>query len=330
MTLLTLSKSAYDDLWDEANSTPQAIDPTDPLDMLLKVPAELGQGFQRETEWQEGLNLTIDDRQYDRNLSFDVEAHEHPIQMGFLLAGHYRSKGSEEVSPGMNWLCGSGLALGGLYEEAEHKRMVQVNIHIAPGIYESLLTDSTGEIPTDLLHLFKDLNQPYFYRYGLVTPEMRLALQQLLNCPFQGVTKRMYLESKILELLALMTVQEQSRVVPRLQMDEVDRVHTAQKILLQRIDHPPSLIELARLVGLNDNALKRGFRRVFGTTVFGYLHDYRLEQARQLLASGDMNASEVAAMIGFKNRSYFSKAFRKKFGINPKDYQMQCQRSRHP
>lgn len=327
MTLLTISESAYDDLWQETNSTPQAIDPTDPLDTLFKVPVELGQGFRREIEWREGLHLTIDDYQYDRDVSVEFAAHEHPVQIGFLLAGRYRSRG-KEVSPGTSWICGSGLAGNGLHEEAGHEQMVQVNIHIAPGIYESLIADPTSEIPSELLHLFKDLDQPYFYRYGLVTPEMRLALRQLLHCPFQGATKRMYLESKILELLALMTEQERSRIVtPRLQMDEVDRIHEARKILLQRSDHPPSLMELARLVGLNDNSLKRGFRRVFGTTVFGYLHDYRLEQAQQLLSSSDMNASEVAATIGFKNRSYFSKAFREKFGINPKDYQMQCRKS---
>ncbi|MBW4442399.1 MAG: helix-turn-helix transcriptional regulator [Plectolyngbya sp. WJT66-NPBG17] len=58
------------------------------------------------------------------------------------------------------------------------------------------------------------------------------------------------------------------------------------------------------------------------------MHDYRLEQAQQLLASGEMNVSEVASATGFESRSYFSIAFRKKFGMNPKDYQMQCKRTR--
>jgi AraC family transcriptional regulator, transcriptional activator of the genes for pyochelin and ferripyochelin receptors len=85
-----------------------------------------------------------------------------------------------------------------------------------------------------------------------------------------------------------MTEQEQpNRLVTPIQMNEVDRIHEARKILLQRINHPPSLMALARSVGVNDNAWKRGFRRVFGTTVFGYLHVvYRLEQAQQLLANG--------------------------------------------
>ncbi|NJR51295.1 MAG: helix-turn-helix transcriptional regulator [Leptolyngbyaceae cyanobacterium CSU_1_3] len=272
------------------------------------------------------MNLTIDDYQLHGELKRRFEEHEHPIQMGFLLLGHYKSK-DEEVYPGINWFCGSGLAAGGLHQELA-QRLVRVDIHIAPSLYRSFMANSAGEVPEQFDHLFRELHQPYFYRYGVVTSEMQLALRQLLRCPFQGATKRMYLESKILELLALMTEQEQSRTIALpLQMDEVDRIHEARKILLQRINHPPSLIELARLVGLNDNSLKRGFRRVFGTTVFGYLHDHRLEQAQQLLASGEMKVSEVAAAIGFESRSYFSIAFRKKFGMNPKEYQLHCQRS---
>jgi AraC family transcriptional regulator, transcriptional activator of the genes for pyochelin and ferripyochelin receptors len=327
MSLLTVSEADYDALWNEANTMPRAIDPSDPLDILWNLPTELGQGFRREIDWREGLNLAISDYQLRGDLKRPFKDHEHPIQIGFLLLGKYRSRETEEVSAGMNWLCGSGLAIGGLHEEST-KRFAQVDIHLSPAIYESFLASADGEIPQSLQHLFRDLDQPYFYRHGVTTSEMQLALQQLLRCPFQGATKRMYLESKMLELLALMTEQEQAnRLVMPIQMDEVDRIHEARKILLQRINHPPSLIELARLVGLNDNALKRGFRRVFGTTVFGYLHDYRLEQAQQLLASGEMNVSEVAAVIGFESRSYFSIAFRKKFGMNPKEYQLQRKRS---
>lgn len=93
------------------------------------------------------------------------------------------------------------------------------------------------------------------------------------------------------------------------------------------MDQPPSLINLARQVGLNDCTLKRGFRQVFGKTAFGYLHDYRLEQARQLLQERELNISEVAHTIGFASRSYFAAAFRKKFGVSPRDYLSQHKNS---
>jgi AraC-like DNA-binding protein len=149
---------------------------------------------------------------------------------------------------------------------------------------------------------------------------MQVAIQQILQCPYEGITKRLYLESKVMELLALMVEQEieiqrgeRCRLVLRL--DDVDRIHQAQTILQQRLNNPPSLMELARLVGLNDYTLKRGFRRVFG-----YLHDYRMEQAQQLLKLGNLKVEEVARIVGYRDRSAFSKAFCRKFNISPNDY----------
>lgn len=142
----------------------------------------------------------------------------------------------------------------------------------------------------------------------------------------------MYLESKIWELMTLLIEQEQtlhqsSHTLPTLKPDDIDRIHQAKEILINQMDQPPSLLDLARQVGLNDCTLKRGFRQVFGKTAFGYLHDYRLEQARQLLQERYLNVSEVARTIGFANRSYFAAAFRKKFGISPKHYLAQHKNS---
>jgi len=78
-------------------------------------------------------------------------------------------------------------------------------------------------------------------------------------------------------------------------------------------------VELARLAGLNDYKLKAGFRQVFGTTVFGYLRQQRLEQARQLLQAQEISVTEAAATVGYSSQGHFAAAFRKQFGINPKD-----------
>jgi AraC-like DNA-binding protein len=86
------------------------------------------------------------------------------------------------------------------------------------------------------------------------------------------------------------------------------------------LNDPPSLAILARQVGLNECSLKRGFRQAFGTTVFGYLHNYRLEQAKQMLESGTWKVGEAAKIVGYKDLTAFGRAFRQKFGILPRDY----------
>lgn len=103
-------------------------------------------------------------------------------------------------------------------------------------------------------------------------------------------------------------------------MDAINRVHHTREILLQRLDSPPTLVELAQEVGLNECTLKQGFRQVFGTTAFGYFHDYAMQQAQQLLETDDLKMEMIAKLVGYQNRSAFAAAFRRKFGVNPSEY----------
>lgn len=155
---------------------------------------------------------------------------------------------------------------------------------------------------------------------------MQRALQDILCCPFEGLEKRILLESRALELMARVFAQvkqtdQASNGWVAFKSDDIDRIHHAREILMQRLSDPPSLLDLARQVGLNDRKLKQGFRVCFGTTAFGYLHDRRMEQARSLLVETDLSVTEVAHRVGYGNLSAFSKAFHKQFGIKPKAMQ---------
>ncbi|MEH2012800.1 helix-turn-helix transcriptional regulator [Nostoc sp.] len=77
-----------------------------------------------------------------------------------------------------------------------------------------------------------------------------------------------------------------------------------------------------QLVSLSDRKLQRGFRELFGTTVFGYLHHHRMEQAQILLRYRDMQVSEVAHAVGYSHLGHFTEAFKRKFGITPKQCQL--------
>ena len=149
-----------------------------------------------------------------------------------------------------------------------------------------------------------------------------LALHQILNCPYQGLTKQLYLESKAIELLALnLAIISSDRATPiqtyQPKQDEIERLHYAKEILIAKMDDPPTLNSLARQVGLNEYKLKQGFRYLFDNTVFGYLHNYRMERSHLLLKSGKMRVTDVAQAVGYSNLSHFAAAFRKKFGVNP-------------
>ncbi|WP_320041504.1 helix-turn-helix transcriptional regulator [uncultured Desulfobacter sp.] len=84
------------------------------------------------------------------------------------------------------------------------------------------------------------------------------------------------------------------------------------------MENPPSVLELARRVGLNHNHLTQGFRKMFGLAPFEYLRVIRLETARDMIARHECSVSEAAYNVGYASLSHFTKTFRKEFGINPK------------
>ncbi|YAF95600.1 MAG: helix-turn-helix transcriptional regulator [Nodularia sp. CChRGM 3473] len=185
-------------------------------------------------------------------------------------------------------------------------------------------TKGWESIPKQLQPLLESDSTFRFHRQvGKITPAMQTVLLQLLNSPYQGMVQRIFLESKVLELLALQLAQmleaeQRSKTIINLKAPDVERIHRAKEILINQYDNPPTLLDLARKVGVNDNKLKLGFRQVFGTTVFGYLHNYRMEMAQMLLQEGTQSVAEVASHVGYSNPGHFAAAFKRKFGISPK------------
>ena len=96
----------------------------------------------------------------------------------------------------------------------------------------------------------------------------------------------------------------------------------AKEIIIEEMNNPPGLQELADQVGLNLKKLKMGFKQIYGDTVYGFLFDYKMECARKLLDSGSYNVNEVGLKIGYSTGSHFIAAFKKKFATTPKKYLM--------
>ncbi len=168
-------------------------------------------------------------------------------------------------------------------------------------------------------------NQKQFSQFFNISPNMTTALKHIINCPYQGITKYLYLEAKSLELIALhlqmITELPSSGDVKSFKSRDKEAIYHAREILRKNYDNPPDLKTLARQVGLNTRKLKEGFRYLFHNTVFGDLREYRLEMAKKLL-NEERAITLVASMVGYASPSAFTIAFQKQFGVNPKTYQM--------
>lgn len=143
-------------------------------------------------------------------------------------------------------------------------------------------------------------------------------LKEIMTTQQVPYLRRVFLEAKILELLYLQLdeLEKEQAVKTDLSNEEINRLQHARTIVAANLQMPCSLIELARRTGLNDFKLKRGFKALFGTTVFGYLAELRMQTAYKNLHEGK-NVNEVSEMVGYKNPHHFSTAFKKRFGVLP-------------
>ena len=324
---ITISQQDYWDLIRETQRQ-QNSNHNDEFDTIWQYPEQLGQGTYREIQLRQGIELAIDRYQLHNDVITESPERSHPLEYCFGIAG---KPTSTSIPTGQYSLCGSGTAPIEEWEQSSAEPIVGINVHIEPEVFQTFLGDR--ELASmGLEHLMRKGDRYYYNRRGTTTVAMQTVLHQILHCPFRDMTKKIYLESKVWELMALLIKEEKERnqnkhSIFTIKPDDIDRIHHAKEILTQQIDRPPLLLDLARQVGLNDCTLKRGFREVFGTTAFGYLHDHRLEQARQLLLENRLNVSEIAAQVGFGSCSYLSKVFRKKYGVSPKQYQSQNKNS---
>jgi AraC-like DNA-binding protein len=105
-----------------------------------------------------------------------------------------------------------------------------------------------------------------------------------------------------------------------LRKKERDGIEAAHFHLLKDLGNPPTLDSLSRIAGMNRNKLNRGFRILYGDSVFGVFRRAKLDQALRLLDQGDLNVGEIAYAAGFKSHSHLTRAFVNRFGISPKSY----------
>ncbi|NDJ19280.1 helix-turn-helix transcriptional regulator [Myxacorys almedinensis] len=219
---------------------------------------------------------------------------------------------------------------------------LNVRIRVAPSLLRGLSAGREALLPDELKALLNTDSLSLFHRaVGQQTSAMQNALWQLLHCPLQGVMRQFYLEAKVLELIALQFAQladTSSEVLspegvlrlaqsatpkePRtLKSDDHDRIYQARDILLRHAAHPPTVIDLARQVGLNEFKLQQGFQHLFGNTVFGCLREHQMQEARSLLLEGNITVAGVATRVGYASRTAFNAAFSKQFGMSPKEFQ---------
>lgn len=280
------------------------------------------------TEWMlNGICIEHRDQTADHSFEIDVQ-HDFPFfKMHFEMKGYSdylpQNKGSKSV----------------VIEEGRHQVFyfpeVKGRLRYAPGqryTLEIKLTQTYFEkfFGEDLSNLGRMgtcyiANQPGTLGENSleILPKMKPVIHEIINCPFAGPLRKVFLETKVTELLLMQLQQIEQSPAPEpesvLRSGDVERLHHVKDLIHLNLQEPCSLLELSQKAGLNDFKLKKGFKELFGNTVFGYMTEVRMEKAKQMLLTGNHSIADISFTVGYKNPQHFTAAFKRRYGFLPRD-----------
>lgn len=167
----------------------------------------------------------------------------------------------------------------------------------------------------------------FFDRQGMPShPDVTQSALALMN-PLvneQQQTHALFMTSKVMELLSYSLSHNYIASSQKMQFKgfsqhDVSRFHELKAYLNNKFTEEHSIAGLAKHFGLNECKLKKGFKELFGHTIFGYITDLKMQKAQQMLQNG-YPVSEVSDVLGYGYPQHFSKAFKNKFGVSPSQY----------
>ncbi|MEM9142624.1 MAG: AraC family transcriptional regulator [Bacteroidota bacterium] len=200
-----------------------------------------------------------------------------------------------------------------------------LQINLSPDFFLRYLERDAGNT-TRLGHLKKAIlqkrNTPLSRESMVITSKIKEVVKQIITCDSSGMVKRLYLESRILYLLSLQIEQFLSASFSRnsyeISQEIVEKIYNARIFLEKNLFAKHiTLPLLAREVGTNEYTLKKGFKEVYGTSVFGFWKTLKMTSAKEHLQNSNEPIADIAEKLGYKNQRHFSTAFKKIYGVTP-------------
>jgi len=185
---------------------------------------------------------------------------------------------------------------------------------------ENFPTSLTGALPE--LALADTAGKQFKYLRRPLSAAMFELASKLVDNPYEGYLRLLYTEAVTLELLCA-AVHGFSSLESTADEEYSDRdlrcLNAARDLLMKQLSPAPTIRQVSRAAGMNETALKHGFKAVFGETLFEFSVRCRMQHALTLLRERRMSVARIADSVGYSHQTSFATAFRRHFGMRPRD-----------
>ena len=305
----------YNDL---LNNVPQTIS--------MDIPSDIGIGHISQTTLKHGIIISDWQINYHSNMDVQGANSREYIQIIFCMNGGISWEITHEPKP----VCiqeketciysGHGQIEHIYYPKGKDFSFKSIKIPI--DYLSQLLSDYFGRQETTV---YKEKLLTGISKIP-VTPAMERILTETKDFThYRGGLGYIYLDGKILELLSIYLgeILDLSILIDKticMTRTEQTAIMEAKRIIDSELAYAPDCEALSKLVHINIAKLAKGFSSLYGVSIHQYIIEQRLTKAAQLLIEYDCNVGEIATIVGYNKPSNFSAAFKRKYGILPKDY----------
>jgi AraC-like DNA-binding protein len=290
------------------------------------LPPEEAEGYWDFFQLSDELSVSITDATYRRDHWISVEGGRF-FKVRVLLSGRLLRPDGEVMLQGPQaqlHVCAG--ERGGGYAIAGGAATRLVVLHCAPEVLTRRLGFAAGEAPHPLQAMTDREGAGGLAVKIHLTPELLRAAQWIDASRFSvlAAVRTVYIEALAMQLLCHtvteLSLHESQEYTAGIPPRDVKRIHEARDHLAQHYAAPPTIPQLARMVGMNQTKLKAGFKQIFHLTIYAYILQRRMEATAQMLVKREFSVAEIAYRVGYEYPANFSCAFKRYYGCSPRQW----------
>ena len=275
-------------------------------------------------------DLGIADYTIPKDFSITFDNPEHLIRFGIVYKGVTNFKIDNNTvssfSPSSFLVIEKDLKGQQTWEKNQHFHGTEITI------YEKYFKEVIEINFPDIMN-FDTFIKNYTYTY--LPLEIVEIIHQLQNLNHKNLLNDIYLESKVLECIAILineiikspqnaftnqinygNINIGSRVI-KLTSYDINAIQKAHDILRANYIDPPNIKTLSKIVFLSEQKLKAGFSKHYHMSIGQYVNHIKMTTATNLLSTTDLSIEEIAHKVGYNYSANFSKMFKKTYGKTP-------------
>jgi len=297
------------------------------LGIRYSIPKDVGEGTVSRIIIDEGLEIAHWDSSTNMKWSYDNEKNgSNIIEISYCYKGsaeiqslpnkrkYFFEKGDIAFYRMNNNIDGFNFHYKGFKAISIHMNLDSVKSFINPIWEEKIVAQWQNSIDNIFSNNVLSIEKvPY---------NIKVIAEEIKDIDIRNMMDYMNVKSKVIEflILCLHFKSNKKHSLSNFTKEEVDIIYKAENILLQNIQNPLSVDELAQRLNITVYKLQKGFKKIFGNTVYEYTKRLRIEKSKTLLKNIDIPIIEIANEVGYENPSKFSSVFKSYMKMTPSEY----------